>query len=108
MIPAESLALCSPRGQHRRNRRADHRPSAHAAAYDADLRRLCAAHGASAIDAALKLIEKRSERDQRADNWDAQQHAFEVKRGVERVLRERRRRASELFHDAESLPLGWR
>jgi hypothetical protein len=42
----------------------------------------------------------RSERDQRAaETWDPQQHRFEVKIAIERVLRERRRRASE-FPDA--------
>jgi hypothetical protein len=41
----------------------------YAAAFDADLRRLRTAHGASAIDAALKLIEQRSGRGER-DQWD--------------------------------------
>jgi hypothetical protein len=53
------------------------------------LRRLRTAHGANAIDAALKLIEQRSGRGER-DQWGAELHAKPVRAGIERVLRERR------------------
>jgi len=47
----------------------------YAAAFDADLRRLRTAHGASAIDAALKLIEQRSGRGERATSGTPSAHA---------------------------------
>jgi hypothetical protein len=65
------------------------------------------AHGASAIDAALKLIEQRSGRGER-DQWDAELHAKQVRAGIERVLRERRRQAREPSSDVELLPASWR
>jgi len=66
------------------------RRKVYAAAFDADLCRLRATHGPNAIDAALKLIEQQA---QQTDDWDAAAHACEVRRAIERVLRERRQRA---------------
>jgi hypothetical protein len=75
------------------------------AAYTGDLNRLRATHGEHAIDAALKLIEQQTA--PHSDGWDAQQHAREVRRGIARVLAERRQRATELFPDGELLR-SWR
>jgi hypothetical protein len=78
------------------------------AAMRADVDRLTREHGERPVREALRLIERRNERDQQHDGWNARQHAFEVKLAIERVLRERRRRTSELFPDGELLPGSWR
>jgi hypothetical protein len=70
------------------------------AAYECDLRRLSAEHGDGPVQDALAMIETH-------DGWDREAHARAVQRGIERVLRERRQRASE-FPDAELLPGSWR
>jgi hypothetical protein len=79
------------------------------AAYQGDLDRLAHEFGEHPVREALRMIEQRRERDQRAaDTWDARQHAREVRRGIHRVINERRRRARELFSDGELLPGSWR
>ena len=73
----------------------------YAAAYQADVDRMTREHGADAVREAMLLIEQQTALPH-SDGWDARQHAREVRRGIERVLAERRQRATELFPDGDA------
>ncbi len=57
------------------------------AAFDADLRLLRAQHCATAIAAALKLVERNARRD--GDGWDQAGHAEAVRYGIARLIGKR-------------------